>query len=82
MSRAMYFNFSGYSGWSVLWALFPKSCQTRWIARAWVRALREASKQQPDLEATQLVIQLPWGSFRIVSHDGKTKRCNREGFPI
>lgn len=71
MNRSLVFTFSGYSGIDVLAAILPKSWQTKRVARAWLKALGDV-----DLETTVAVIQMPWGSFRIIDKRGNAVRVN------
>lgn len=82
MNRAMVFNFVGYAGLDVLLSLLPKIWQTKRVARAWLRSLTPPHGEQPNLESTPLILQMPWGAFRILDYSGNVKPCSRENIPI
>ena len=76
--RSLVFRFNGYSGLDILSALLPKSWQTRRVAKAWLRALTPANGEAPDLVKTSVIVEMPWGSFRIVDWAGHVERCRTE----
>ena len=76
--RRLVFNFKGYSGLDILLMLLPKSWQTRRVARAWLRALTPTGGGPPDLKKTDVVVQMPWGSFKVVDHSGNVEPCATE----
>ena len=76
MSRALVFGFTGWSGWSIFYMLLPKTWQTRIVARAWLRTLGTV-----DLDKTDVLVKMPWGTFRVVNQQGMSLRAPGRGIP-
>lgn len=72
MSKSLCLNFAGYSGFDQIYILFPKRWQTRIVARKWMRALN-----YPDPTVTNVMIQMPWGSFKVLDKKGNVEKCER-----
>ena len=76
MNRAMGFTFHGYSGVDVLLTILPKAWQSRIVARRWMKAVGN-----PDPLVTRLIINMPWGTYRIVDAAGRLERCAKDLAP-
>ena len=80
--RSLYFNFEGYTGLDILRSALPKKVQTRMVARAWLRSLTIPGAPRPDPAATPMILQMPWGSYRVLDLKGNFERCAKEVFPV
>lgn len=78
----MYFNFVGYAGWDLLLALMPKAWQTKRVALAWIKMATTPDGVRPNLGRTPMVLQMPWGSFKILDYAGNVERVARQNFQI
>lgn len=76
----MFFNFQGYSGWDVFLSFLPKKTQTRRVALAWIAHVTTPDGVRPNLTKTPMILQMPWGSYRLVSYLGEVEAVNREHF--
>lgn len=76
----MYFNFAGYSGWDVFKYLLPKRTQTRLVALSWIAHTTLPDGTRPNLGKTPMILQMPWGTFRITSYRGEVEPVAREHF--
>ena len=79
MNRPLIFYFTGYSGLSVVYSILPERWQARIIAKKWLRSLRPIV---PDLTITELVVQMPTASYRVVSLKGAVEPCEKIRIPF
>jgi hypothetical protein len=72
-SRVLIHCVEAYAGWHRLLGWLPHRVQARWVARAW---LRQMPRIDPAGE-TALVVQFPFGAFRVLDGRGRVAPCPR-----
>ena len=71
--KALVLNFTGYSGWDILLSLLPKSWQTRTVARRYMNFMTPRFGEPPDPRKTDIVVQMPWGTYRVLDEHGNVE---------
>lgn len=67
MKKKITFQFSGYSGWDMLYGVLPERTQASLIARR----LLTSTYKDVDVESTIFVVKMPRASYEVARFDGK-----------
>jgi hypothetical protein len=67
VKKKITFQFSGYTGWDMLYGILPERTQASLIAR---RLLNKTYKNV-DVEETIFILKMPRASYEVTRFDGK-----------
>lgn len=76
--KKIVFNFSAFTGWSLLYNMLPKSMRVRRVARSMVKMLTDGQGNPPDVKGTPVILNMPFGSYRLTDLKGGTEQCPYE----
>jgi len=64
--KALFYTFSGFTGWDMIYYLAPERLQARAIAQALLRGIYKGL----DVDGTPLTIVMPHGQWRVKTEHG------------
>lgn len=81
-TKKMVLTFTSYTGLDILNNLLPKMWQTKIVAKRLLKTMKQLGGGIiPDCQKSYLIVQMPWGSFRIKDIKGNIEPCPHESVP-